>query len=1101
MNGDRGLPVDIEARRRAAGDLDSSLCLEAGAGTGKTTLLVERFISILRSGRAACRQIAAITFTEKAAAEMKSRLRLEVGSLLSRGDMAEEERKRLEAAEAELERSSISTIHAFAATILREYPLEAGIDPGFEQLDGIDSSILLDECFNDYLAGEGGRAGSGLRDFLRAGGTVDGLREIALKWYGARVGKALSGIFRGDAVEARGEGERWEEPSALGDRLLERVAGLRAMAATDCGNPEDKGYLELERFARDLSSAGDLAGEELEDLLLGIKRPYHRVGSRSNWDPPESCAAWREEALRITGELERFRAAWMDRMAAGLEEWCEGFARNVDGRKRERGALDFDDLLIRARTLLEDPGVLEALREQYRFVLVDEFQDTDRLQAEIVMLLTGSGSGDDLEIEPGKLFVVGDPKQSIYRFRGAEVEVYEQVREILARSDSWIRISQNFRSVPGIVEWVNGAFSSLIERSGEELYSPSYEPIHAMRDGVGPAVTVMDLETDEEKTEGMRREEGRAVARFARGLVESGREVRDPRTKLMRPVRWGDIALLYRNTTGIEHYEDPLRDEEIPYLVEGGRLYFRRQEVRDISSALWVVEDPFDSMALLAVLRSPLFGFSDEEIFLFVDSGGRLDYIDPRVPPEGGFEDLASAMSILASLHRERNASGPVGVLRSLLEATGYLSLSKLRVHGEQRVRNVRKAMAKARLFEERGRSFRYFARWMRDQDILGGAEGESPMIDEEEDAVRLMTIHKSKGLQFPVVVLVNLVQRPQNRDSSFVRGGRELSLRLSSGLETSDFAAVREEERRRNEAETARLLYVAATRAGDMLVIPAAPEPRGLYLLVEPFLEGEGIVREAVSSLPELERAGTPVSRVAITGAEGARAAAVARDRWREERMELIEKASAIPARLTPSGMEIPLELPARDGAREVPGALAFGSAFHRLMERAAIPGREYGLEELAASAAEEAGIPGGAEELEALAADFLGSDLMGEIRRADRVLTEVPVFISRAPADGPEVSVSGRIDLLFESGGAWTVVDFKTDDAEGERIDRLMEAYRIQGAAYAWALEDLGVSVGRVIFAFVRPGETRTIVPGDALFEEIEKRIRSASPLPSRP
>ncbi|HER43556.1 MAG TPA: hypothetical protein ENO08_03765, partial [Candidatus Eisenbacteria bacterium] len=517
-----------------------------------------------------------------------------------------------------------------------------------------------------------------------------------------------------------------------------------------------------------------------------------------------------------------------------------------------------------------------------RYILVDEFQDTDPLQAGIIMLLAGRPGSSGVDPEPGRLFLVGDPKQSIYRFRGADVEIYELVKEAVAGAGSILRITQNFRSVRGIIDWVNGAFAGLIRKPDDGRYMPEYEPVHAMRKGEGPAVFSLDLETEATRSGDFRREEGEAVARYIRDLVGSGREVLDPVTREERPVRFGDIAMIYRSTTGIENYEDPLREAGIPYLVEGGKLYYSRQEVRDISNAVWVIEDPFDSAALLAVLRSPIFGFSDEEIFLFSRAGGRLDYLEPRVPEGGGFEHFREAFCLLSRLHTGRNAEGPVSTLRELLARTGYLSTSKIRVHGEQRILNLRKAIQTARVFEEKMLSFRHYARWMRDQDILGAAEGESPAIDEGENAVRMITIHKAKGLQFPVVILVNLVQAMRGPDK-FIPGGDGLPAMNVSGRRTSDYAVASIREESMDTAETVRMLYVAATRAGDLLVVPRVPalgrgRPKLYGFLADALADAGRILLRDLPALPSGEGPFTVMPRITP---ENTAAAQKARTKW----------------------------------------------------------------------------------------------------------------------------------------------------------------------------------------------------------------------------
>ncbi len=1108
MSSGRKKPVDHEARQRAISDLDTSFCLEAGAGTGKTTILVERFLSIVRSGRAECPAIAAITFTEKAASEMKDRLFGRIEELLGEEDLSDGERPRLEKARDDLERAQISTIHSFATAILREFPLEAGIDPDFQQLDGLDASIFEDECFGEFLGHADEKHEAALRKLMPLGRPsfcIEKLRELTFHHYHGRASRALGCIFETTPAEIEtGRLYRRLDPSRHREYLVSSASRLMGLARTDCVSPGDAGLVAITVFYEEVQHLGGLEGAGLAARLLSVPPPKAK-GNKGNWSPPESCTAQKDLCRAVAAAHGDYCSAYMDDLRDSLAGWCDDFVEFAGTRKRRGGVLDFDDLLIGARRLLEDDTALEAIRRRYRFILVDEFQDTDPLQAEIIILLAGRPGSSGVDPEPGRLFVVGDPKQSIYRFRGADVEIYEQVKESIAGAGSVLNITQNFRSVPGVIDWVNGAFSSLIKKPDDGRYMPEYEPVHAMREESGPAVFHLDLETDTLRSDDFRREEGEAVARFIWDLVESGRPVLDPVTRQNRPVKFGDIALIYRSTTGVNHYEDPLREADIPYLVEGGKLYYTRQEVRDISNAVWVVEDPYDSAALLAALRSPMFGFSDEEIFLYRRAGGRLCYLEPEVPGERGFNAFREALELLSELHSDRNCAGPVSTLNRLFARTGYLSASKLRVHGEQRVLNLRKAIQTARVFEEKMHSFRHFARWMRDQDILGAAEGESPAIDEGENAVRMITIHKAKGLQFPVVILVNLVQGMHRADRFIARGGMMPALNIS-GRSTSDYAEAVLREERMDTAETIRMLYVAATRAGDMLIIPRSPEnKRGklLYRFLAPALADVRPI--LLSDLPKLPVGGGPFAVMPKITPENTAASAEARARWATARKELLESSPPGPVNVSPSGLEV-YELPpeeeggtTRSGESDREAALMFGKAFHRMMELALRKHRPMD----AASSAREAAVEYGAVHLErellALGTKALGSDLLKRAAEAERLMVEPPFTVPL-----PGGVLDGRLDLVFESGGSWTVVDFKTDDLDAGDVPSRLEAYRPQGAAYAYALDRLGISpVGRVVFYFVRPDVEMSIEAGPGFLAEGENLVRAAvaAGLPSSP
>jgi ATP-dependent helicase/nuclease subunit A len=1082
----RGTLVDSEARRRAASDLGSSLCVEAGAGTGKTTLLVDRYLAIVSTGKARCGQIVAITFTEKAAGEMKYRLRRKIEELLSNATEDDEARTRLAEALVDLERAPISTIHSFAASILREHPIEAGIDPFFRQLDGIEAPILLDECWDDFLAGVTARTALSIERFLSHGGRLDHLRGMAYALYDRRGEKYIDGILGRRSISA-GRGNtvvsvpQDNQTEAFRERIDEAKAELTRLIDEHCINRSDKGCVGIERFLEALRALDDFSGDGLEDFLFGLQLPSKRDGSKGNWSPPSACGEMKEIVGRLHGHMNAFRSTVTDRLRQELSPWFDEFLAFVDERKNAESFLDFDDLLIWTRILLRDARTLAALRDRYRFILVDEFQDTDPLQAEIIVLLAGEGGA-----EPGRLFIVGDPKQSIYRFRKADVEIYEEVKGRFAQSGSHLNISQNFRSVSPIVEWVNETFAGIITPPESGTYQPRYEPIRAVRNGGGPSVIELDLglEGQNVRLSDVRRAEGEAIARLIRRLVEEQRAVWDPVLKQECPLSYRHIAVIYPGTTGIDYYERPLRGEEIPYIIEGGKLYYTRQEVRDIASVMRSIEDPWDQLALVASLRSPLFGFSDEELFLFSSAGGSFDYLESGVPEMEQFRDFAAAFRFLSGLHASRNDLGPAGTMRALLAETNYPEFCLIGPHGEQRVWNIRKILQNAREFEARGLSFRRFARWLGEQESLAAAEAESPLVEEDENAVRLLTVHKAKGLQFPVVILANLAQKRSRRANLLVEGGRRLVFKINE-MQTGDYDEAAEWEERRDEAEAVRLLYVAATRAGDLLVIPRSPKTRSKsYLdLIEGGLSGERLVeRRMLGGLPPLVGSMRPFARKFKTG--GARE----RKRWLARLSELIEEAAKVRAVITPSGLvDHPAAGPPAGGDGDT--ARRFGLAFHDLMELLDIS-LETVPESLTRAVAHRYRLEG-SDDLRILAEETLRSSLLREAASSSRRYREVP-FTFRLG----EGIIEGRIDLLYEMEGCWRIVDYKTDDIPREAVDDRFAAYRVQGACYALAASGLGIGpIGSVAFYFVRSGEQRTVPVTAALLARVEADLRGLS------
>jgi ATP-dependent helicase/nuclease subunit A len=1131
--------VDQKARERAIGDLDRSLCVEAGAGTGKTTLLVNRYLSIIRKGKALPTEIVAITFTDKAAGEMKVRLREEIQSILKSQQCKESERERFIEAQYELERAPISTIHSFCSSIIREFAIAAGVNPGFQLLSDVEGNLYFQECWRDFLSVIKGPQVYFLEKFFRRGGAINRLMGIATYLYERRGERHIEEIveschdrYSSDSAGNAQDLEDWV--SDVGSRrkgIVNAVAFSKdveeareyfcSLLENHCRDEEDGGAAEIRGFLAETEDINGLKGDQLEEFLLSIKVPNANRGNKKNWDPPHKCSEFKELARNLKNVQSRYRRRFMDSLRDFIYYWAYQLVDYVQERKREDGFLDFNDLLIISRRLLDNRAILEVLRKRYRYILVDEFQDTDPLQAEIVMMLSDElGSLRRDSSGRGKLFIVGDPKQSIYRFRNADIEIYQKVKKALSGEDSIIEINQNFRSLPGIINWVNMAFSQLMTGGDEEDFKPEYEAIHPYREASGSSVVLLNMELDqsEERADQVRSVEAESIARFIHHLIEQGVEIEDPVDGVVRPIGYGDIAILYRGTTGVENYENTLRSEGIPYLVEGGKLFFTRQEIRDLANAMWVIEDPWDSLSLTSVLRSPLFGFSDEELFMFVRRGGNINYLDGKDTVDGNFEDFIKAFHLLADLHKGRNVRGPAETLNRLIIETGYIHLCCIRSHGEQIVLNIRKLIQRAREFEKKGNSFRSFARWFRDQDEQETAEGEFPMLDENEEAVKMLTIHKSKGLQFPVVIMANLVQKMNHHPwVILVKGGR-LSFKLRGEWKTSDYDTMLEREKLRDNVESVRLLYVAATRARDLLVIPKSPlKKRSYFEILAPYLTGEdkgdrkGKVSDLVqavkvSDLPSLKATFRLFESLPGEESVGTPSYLEKKRVWEARRKEVIEKARLAPLVINPSMIsedkvhtdgvvrdslprvrEMERNLDGKDYQQDL--ALRFGLAYHSVMNR--IDFKSKNIERITEPAVREFEIESAGKELHSLVSKTLSSDIISDARDSTLCLREVPFTI---PVN--DDFIDGRIDLLFYTEGAWSLVDYKTDRVDEEMIDERKASYRSQICLYYAAINRMGLEpVDKLAIYFPRIDTCCYFQVSTQLLEEADKIIHALS------
>ena len=851
-----GQSVDSRERELVRTDLAQNYIVEAAAGTGKTTLLVERILNLITEGKANPDEIVAITFTERAAAELKIRLRDELGKALAVAKGAPRARARgnalaaakggardgaeatehLAAALWAFERMQVTTIHSFCATLLRERPVEAGIDPKFEVADQLMADLIADRTWEEWLSREMDGDDAVLKRAVLLGVKLDNMRSLAMAM-----------------VEHRDMLDHLPRPHDLEKVLTDYVAEFRRLAATletlcksKCKQPGDKAAIaigEIGRIARHLDKikeAGAGSGESpagieavvLEDL--GIEW-QSRWGSKGKWESEDALDEARRGIDTVKDLHQRARDSIHHNALAQLAQKLLGYVEAYKRAKDMEEVLDFQDLLLCARdTLSRHAEVRRYFARRYKYILVDEFQDTDPLQAEIIFLLSEKDPGkartwEDAVAEPGKVFLVGDPKQSIYRFRRADIEMYATAKEKLGKKHL-LNIHQNFRCAPTIVDSVNTIFGDLFQPSAGGNYQPEYVPLHFGRkkhtvpDQHGVIVMHPDERITSELTNAHKRRtyEARAIAAFIKRVMAEGRPVYDKPENRIRPVMLRDIAILMETHKPLPYLEEALRLYEVDFRVIGGRHFYLRQEVQQLAAVLRAIENPYDTVALVAALRSPFFGISDEDIFLYYCGTKNLSYLkDARGTP------LAEAFSTLRELHRIRNAISVEDLLRRLYEATRAPVTYLLKPGGEQRVANLLKIADTARALYERGIcTLRGLVIWLRERESQEVEEAEAITVESGDDFVRILTMHKAKGLEFPMVILTDLSPRPRRRTEKLiidrVNNDIAISVGKKDGIRTANFDDLRDFEDLRWQAEKIRLLYVSMTRARDFLVLPA---------------------------------------------------------------------------------------------------------------------------------------------------------------------------------------------------------------------------------------------------------------------------------------
>ena len=863
--------VDAEARRRIRESLDESLFVEAAAGTGKTTVLVDRIVNVLARGKAQVDRILAVTFTEKAAGELKLRLRAELERV--RRDAGAREPLAVEHTIAHLEEAQVNTIHGFCADLLRERPIEAGVDPRFEVLSEPEARRLFAHACGRWLEEALADPPAGVRRALR--------RRSAAAFDAETDGAGPTGRLEAAArlladwrdFEAPCRREEFAREAEI-DRIVERLGAFAERAEQAADRRSDRLYLDTRparRAARAIRADDatrrrrDYDGVEASLVELAADRRFvkPRRGSGAVYGAGVARADLLDEHGALVALLQAFRQAADADLAALLHVELRAPAARYGALKSSAGRLDFLDLLLVARGLLrDDDRVRREFQQRYTHVFIDEFQDTDPLQAELLLLLAAADPAERdwrrVTPGPGKLFVVGDPKQSIYRFRRADVDaVYHQVRtRLAARGVALLSLTSSFRSVPAIQHCVNRAFAPLMAAGAAG--GSGYVPLSPTRSAPAgqPGVVVLPVPQPYGRhgrvtAAAIERSLPDAVGAFTSWLVnESGWTVseRGPAgsgageadQERRAPVAARHVCLLFRRFDSFgsdvtRPWVDALEARDIPHLLVGGRAFHEREEVATMRAALAAVEWPDDELSVFATLRGSLFAVDDETLFAWRQRFGRLHPF--RVPAElaPGAErtaeldrllPIADALELLEELHRGRNRAPAHATIGRLLDATRAHAGFALRPAGEQALANVLAMADMARRHDAAGGlSFRSFVEHLLDEADRRQA-GEAPILEEGSDGVRIMTVHRAKGLEFPVVILADptcKLHRPTA--SRWIDSARGLCALRLGGCPPLDLLDHEAEEVERDRAEGVRLAYVAATRARDLLVVPAVGE------------------------------------------------------------------------------------------------------------------------------------------------------------------------------------------------------------------------------------------------------------------------------------
>lgn len=1104
----RGEPVDGmadgAARQRIRTDTGSTLFVEAGAGSGKTTALVERVCSLVLTDGVPLSAIAAVTFTEKAGAELRDRLRAEFERawLAARDGDDEQATERAEEALDDLDAAAIGTLHSFAQQLLTAHPIEAGLPPMIEVLDEVGSSVAFEERWTELqrqLLDDDEIA----RPLLLAMAVGVELKHV----------RSLAKLFGNDwdLITDRVLADQPDEPGEVALPEVEPLIAEAARLATEADRCRDHSDRLLAKV-RTIASFGELlegaADPETQLAVLQSARAWKfgNAGRKENWPDVnrirQDCAALVQQAAAVVDGI-------LDGCLRQLSVWVAKRVLGAADQRRAEGRLEFHDLLVLTRDLLRrDPDVREALKGRYERLLLDEFQDTDPIQIELAVRIAGGAEASqpdwrDVEVPAGRLFVVGDPKQSIYRFRRANIATYLSAQDTFGET---VALTTNFRSVPGVLDWVNTVFGALIKPL--DGAQPSYQALDAHRETVpavepvndGPpvqlalpwdepepevreddptAVTVLGAETHEDlprsQASVLREREAADVAAVVQRALAEQWQVWDVRAGKWRDTGPGDIAVLVPARTSLPFLEDAFDGAGVPYRAEASSLVYQTAEVRSLLACARALADPSDQLALVTALRSPLFGCGDDDLYTWKQRDGSFNLTVP-VAEELQTHPVGLAMRWLRARHYESRWQTPSEVLTTIVAERRMLEVAAGGPRARDAWRRLRFVVDQARAWSEvEHGGLRGYLAWAARQGEETSRVAEAVLPETDADAVRVMTIHAAKGLEFPIVVLSGMTASPNRQRGVQViwpaEGG--YAIRFRKSVQTEDFDLVQPLDEQMDDYERRRLLYVAATRARDHLVVSLHRGTRRMdsnaELLASAGADHAGA--RSFSGVPE------PASLDTTASAE----APPAYDEWLARITEARE-ASRRRSAQSASGLEgtdpevalLGAEPGTAKAARDVElppwskgrYGTAVGRAVHGVLQDVDLVTGD-GLADAVAAQCVAEGVTEYAEVVSALASSALDSDV---VKRAAGREHWRESFVGTVQPDG--TVLEGFVDLIYrEDDGSLVIVDYKTDAVPDAALDSRVAYYAPQLRTYADAVGKAGATVSGSTLLFLNP------------------------------
>jgi len=1078
---------DAEARQQIITDLTHNFLVEASAGSGKTSSLVGRMVALVQSGKYSIEQIVAITFTRKAAIEMKERFQEKIESAFLQSENSREKQV-LGKALSEIEQCYIGTIHSFCARLLREFPIEAGLDPAFKEIDEIDNVLYMEKAWENYLSNLKVSDSEILKDLENSGIEI----------------KDLKGCFKQACLYPDTAINPQYNASPNLDKAWKELVSFCKNADEYIPKPEtEKGYDKIQEAI--------LQVLRLKDYSAFIEKDYNQISLLENfnknfsnsgyiilnrWQSKEIAKYYREKVLPELRDKYILPALkeWREYCYYHVFRFIKPAVENYQKFREKYSMLNFQDLLLKTAALLKEYSHIRAyFQQKYSTLLVDEFQDTDPIQAEIIFYLTGSDIGEKhwqkLVPRPGSLFIVGDPQQSIYHFRRADIAVYNQVKSLIRNSKGKIIwLNSNFRSLKSIGEYLNPVFHDLFSAQEGE-FQASYSPMNAVREdkaGFLSGVKQLIISKDRLK-ENIIENDAWAIAKIIKHWINQKKKIVRKKEELdfgKNPeIDYSDFMILLRYKKGIEIYARILNDFNIPVTVSGAASIKQSQGIRELLKLLRLLRDTENQVLLIAVLRGIFYGFSDDELYQFKESGGTFDVFSeiPDMLQQNLKERFNAVFKQLRCYYCWSRQLLPVHALEKIVNCSGLQLAASIETEFAIQDNELYFLLEYLRKLDmER---FYTFAGMVEEIERLWESDAEEEFdLKAESNAVRIMNLHKAKGLEAPIVFLAIPFNNRKHEPDCHIQRQSQTPKGYFMVKKTSEYGNGKtiaqppkwedycETEELYLQSEETRLLYVAATRAKNLLVISSLgrKEAENKNIPWKPLLKN--ITDDMILAIPDIsEKKEKSINQdYTVKGHE-------------KQKQEIINKYQGLlvtdyiektPSELKNASLQQISPVPTIDK-----GGTDWGKAVHEVLEYLLnVRPSDDILLSFIVYTLEKNSLPlYRKEELFGLIKYFRGSELYSRIIKSGKILTEVP-FNLKVTAEEPiynqlindtadiranessPILLNGIIDLVFYEEGGWIIVDYKTDCPKYEKgYKYLKKKYQPQIDVYGYVWEKL--------------------------------------------